>query len=147
MGKEPGLYVTHDQEIVSRYSDFPENAYVAYIGNYPGKAVAQEIDEYAKPLIPPNSMWDAVLNTGDKKEVGSGWASTNFDGKYLEYLAHDDDALEKATELKARSLVRPVYIGHHPSKEMYSPARLAVNFIKDYVDLGSDSVSDIMDNW
>lgn len=131
---EPDLRFTSDKEIIKGL-DKPDNAVVYYIGNYPPDDIYSKIDRYVKELRPPNKLWDDVLNTGSSKEPGSGWASTGFQSKYMEYLNNNNEAYRKAQEVRARATVRPVYIGHHPSKEMYSPARICIWFIEDGVEL------------
>lgn len=132
---EPDLRFAHDKEILKGIPDKPDNAVIYYIGNYPTDEILSDVDFYARNLKPPNSMWDDVLRTGDSKEVGSGWASTGFPSKYAEYIVEDDRAYSEALHIKARSLVRPIYIGHHPENKMYSPASVCIDAIKTVVEL------------
>ena len=133
--EEPGLRFTSDKEILRGISNKPSNALVYYIGNYPPDDVLTRVDRYMKNLKPPNSMWDAVLNTGNPKEPASGWASTGFATRYMEYLVNNDDAYAEGLHTKARALVRPIYIGHHNSDENYSPASICINVIEELVEL------------
>lgn len=133
--RSPDVRFTHDREILSGIRNRPKNSLIYYIGNYPTEEILDKIDVYEGYLKPPNKMWDAVLNTGDPKELGSGWNSTGFEGKYKEYLATNDAAYRAAMELRARSLVRTIYVGHHSRDKRYSPARILKHFVLDYVEL------------
>lgn len=133
--REPDVRFTHDREIINGIEDRPEYSLIYYIGNYPPDDVLDNIDVYETDLRPPNSMWDEVLTTGDHREKGSGWNSTGFEGKYKAYLVENDSAYRAAMKLRARSLVRPIYVGHHNEDIRYSPARILKHFILDYVRL------------
>lgn len=147
----PDLRFTHDRQILVGLRNIEDNAVICYIGNYPTERILNRVDMYTKNLKPPNEMWDAVLNTGDPKEKGSGWASTGFESKYREYIINNDDAYEEAQMIRARAKVRPVYVGHHPRDEMYSPARVCIQTIENVVELPSerdgDDVSSVYEGW
>jgi len=136
---EPELRFTHDREIVAGIPDKPENAMIYYIGNYPTQEILDHVDMYLTDLKPPNNYWDDVLETGDSREAGSGWATTGFEAKYMEYMQNNDQAYAEALHVRARALVRPIYIGHHKKKKLYSPARTCINFIEGAVRLPSET--------
>lgn len=139
MKTEPDLRFTHDTSILMGRHDTVDNALVYYIGNYPTREVLQNVDRYMKHLKPPNEYWDAVVQTGKSKDTGTGWASTGFESKYTEYLMNNDNAFEQAQHTRARAMVRPIFIGHHPKIEMYSPARVCIQFIRDAITLPSET--------
>lgn len=140
--REPDVRFTSDKNILKGIKDKPDNALIYYIGNYPTKEMINKVDMYMRYMKPPSKMWDDVLNTGNSKEVGSGYASTGFASKYREYLVQNEKAYAELLHTKARSLVRPIYIGHHPSKKMYSPAQVCINMIEHYVELPSEADTD-----
>jgi len=136
--REPDVRFACDKDILKGIDNKPDNSLIYYIGNYPTKEILEKVDLYMRHMKPPSNMWDAVLNTGNSKEVGSGYASTGFASKYKEYLVENEKAYAELLHTKARSLVRPIYIGHHPSKKMYSPAQVCINMIEHYVELPSE---------
>jgi len=135
----PDLRFTHDREILTGISGKPDNAIIYYIGNYPNAEVTNRVDYYYKNLKPPNEMWDDVLNTGSSRERGSGWNSTGFETKYMEHIINNDKAYKEAQQVKARAKNRPVYIGHHPRNEQYSPARVCIQMIEEVVELDHEN--------
>lgn len=140
--REPDLRWTNDREILKGIKNKSDNAVIYYIGNYPNMEILENVDAYMKNMKPPNVFWDDVLQTGNSKEVGSGYASTGFASKYMQYLVDDDKAYAEMLHTKARSLARPVYIGHHPTKKMYSPAQVCINVLEGIVELPAHSDAD-----
>ena len=122
------LHFTHDEEIVSRWSSFPDDSLVAYIGNYPSEPVLESIDVYCRQLRPHNENWDDVINTGGRED-GSGYKSTGFVNEYKERLS-DQESEWQMRKLLYSSIHRPVYIGHHPRKREYSPAGVLIDEIQ-----------------
>lgn len=132
---EADLRFTHDREILMGIPNKPDNAVIYYIGNYPNEEIMDKIDKYCKRLRPPNEYWDDVIATGNSREQGSGWNSTGFEPKYKEHIVNNDKAWEQARQVKAKAKSRPVYIGHHPTNKMYSPARVCIQVLETMIDL------------
>lgn len=126
------LRYTHEKEVIMGL-DKPKRAKVFCMANYPSDEFLRKCDLYVKALTPPNLYWDEFVNARDKGKRGVGWE--RFKTKYLEYLQENDTALLWCKRTRAWASSRPIYLCHHIEDMGFSPARLALDFIRNIVRL------------
>jgi hypothetical protein len=143
--QEPDLRFASETDVMSGL-DRPDNSILICIANYPSDEFREKTDVYERDVAPPNNIWDEFLQSRTSGDQGRG--HHRFKAKYIEWLSDDALAYKRCQEIKAYSLVRPIYIAHHGKSEMYSPATILIQFIKGYVELPAER-DDSMDisNW
>lgn len=112
-----------------------ENDVVYGVVNYVNSGLLQLVDKNLMWLAPPDRIFKAYKEMEDEIGREKAWDKSNFEIIYEDYLYTEGEAREQAKRIKAKAIVRTVWLVCYEKDDTYCHRKLLKEHIEENVNV------------